>query len=162
MFLNLIVREHVVGGEDKRIADAIRIGCLGAMADSTDSVRHLVPRGGVAQEVAPLLAAIREASSTARQRVQRAPACLLYPSRGMTPRRRGSVRDGQQRRKRPRVSSEPEASATVIRAGRVSDGHQTRKRQRRSSEPEASAMVIRAGSVSDGHSRPSLTLPALI
>jgi twitching motility protein PilT len=57
MILNPTIRELIIKGEDKKLADAIRIGFLEGMLDFTESLRLLVERGDVdkaaALEVAP-------------------------------------------------------------------------------------------------------------
>lgn len=57
MILNPTIRELIIKAEDKKLADAIRIGFLEGMLDFTESLRQLVERGDVdkatALEVAP-------------------------------------------------------------------------------------------------------------
>ncbi len=57
MIVNPTIRELIVKGEDKKFADAIRIGFLEGMTDFTESLRQLVEAGEVdraaALEVAP-------------------------------------------------------------------------------------------------------------
>jgi twitching motility protein PilT len=52
MILNPTIRELIIKGEDKKIADAIKIGFLEGMVDFTENLRQLVERGDVAKEVA--------------------------------------------------------------------------------------------------------------
>lgn len=57
MIMNPTIRDLIIKGEDKKLADAIRIGYLEGMLDFTESLRQLVERGYVdkatALEVAP-------------------------------------------------------------------------------------------------------------
>src|SRR5438552_2049416 len=57
MILNPTIRDLIIKHEDKKLADAIRIGFLEGMLDFTESLRQLVERGDVersaALEVAP-------------------------------------------------------------------------------------------------------------
>jgi twitching motility protein PilT len=57
MIMNPTIRDLILKSEDKKIADAIRIGFLEGMLDFTESLRQLVERGDVdratALEVAP-------------------------------------------------------------------------------------------------------------
>jgi twitching motility protein PilT len=57
MIINPTIRELIIKQEDKKLADAIRIGFLEGMIDFTESLRQLVERGDVdratAIEVAP-------------------------------------------------------------------------------------------------------------
>jgi twitching motility protein PilT len=52
MILNPTIRELIIKGEDKKIADAIKIGYLEGMVDFTENLRQLVERGDVSKEVA--------------------------------------------------------------------------------------------------------------
>jgi twitching motility protein PilT len=52
MILNPTIRELIIRGEDKKIADAIKIGFLEGMVDFTENLRQLVERGDVTKEVA--------------------------------------------------------------------------------------------------------------
>jgi twitching motility protein PilT len=52
MILNPTIRELIIRGEDKKIADAIKIGFLEGMVDFTENLRQLVERGDIAKEVA--------------------------------------------------------------------------------------------------------------
>src|SRR4051794_29048408 len=52
MILNPTIRDLIIKGEDKKIADAIKIGFLEGMVDFTENLRQLVERGDVAKEVA--------------------------------------------------------------------------------------------------------------
>ncbi len=52
MILNPTIRELIIKGEDKKIADAIKIGFLEGMVDFTENLRQLVERGDVTKEVA--------------------------------------------------------------------------------------------------------------
>ena len=45
MVVNSTVRELIIRGEDKKLADAIRIGTLEGMYDFNESLRQLVLRG---------------------------------------------------------------------------------------------------------------------
>jgi len=57
MILNPTIRDLIIKSEDKKLADAIRIGFLEGMIDFTESLRQLVERGDIdkatALEVAP-------------------------------------------------------------------------------------------------------------
>src|SRR5260221_10181137 len=57
MILNPTIRDLIIKSEDKKLADAIRIGFLEGMLDFTESLRQLVERGDIdkatALEVAP-------------------------------------------------------------------------------------------------------------
>ncbi len=57
MIVNPMIRELIARGEDKKLADAIRIGFLEGMLDFTESLRQLVEKGSIdkptALEVAP-------------------------------------------------------------------------------------------------------------
>jgi twitching motility protein PilT len=52
MVLNPTIRELIIKCEDKKIADAIKIGYLEGMVDFTENLRQLVERGDVTKEVA--------------------------------------------------------------------------------------------------------------
>ncbi|MFO0808550.1 MAG: PilT/PilU family type 4a pilus ATPase [Gemmataceae bacterium] len=52
MIINPTIRELIIKSEDKKIADAIKIGFLEGMVDFTENLRQLVERGDVAKEVA--------------------------------------------------------------------------------------------------------------
>ncbi|HEY1377092.1 MAG TPA: PilT/PilU family type 4a pilus ATPase [Gemmataceae bacterium] len=52
MILNPTIRDLIIKSEDKKIADAIKIGYLEGMVDFTENLRQLVERGDVAKEVA--------------------------------------------------------------------------------------------------------------
>jgi twitching motility protein PilT len=52
MIMNPTMRELIIKGEDKKIADAIKIGYLEGMVDFTENLRQLVERGDVTKEVA--------------------------------------------------------------------------------------------------------------
>jgi twitching motility protein PilT len=52
MIINPTIRDLILKGEDKKIADAIKIGFLEGMLDFTESLRQLVERGDVTKEVA--------------------------------------------------------------------------------------------------------------
>lgn len=52
MIVNPTVRELIVRGEDKKLPDAVRIGMIEGMIDFNESLRQLVARGDVAEEVA--------------------------------------------------------------------------------------------------------------
>jgi twitching motility protein PilT len=52
MILNPTIRELIIKSEDKKIADAIKIGYLEGMVDFTENLRQLVERGDVTKEVA--------------------------------------------------------------------------------------------------------------
>jgi twitching motility protein PilT len=52
MIINPTIRDLILKGEDKKIADAIKIGFLEGMLDFTESLRQLVDRGDVTKEVA--------------------------------------------------------------------------------------------------------------
>lgn len=52
MILNPTIRDLILKSEDKKIADAIKIGFLEGMLDFTESLRQLVERGDVTKEVA--------------------------------------------------------------------------------------------------------------
>jgi twitching motility protein PilT len=52
MILNPTIRDLILKGEDKKIADAIKIGFLEGMVDFTENLRQLVERGDVSKEVA--------------------------------------------------------------------------------------------------------------
>jgi twitching motility protein PilT len=52
MILNPTIRDLIIKGEDKKIADAIKIGYLEGMVDFTENLRQLVERGDVTKEVA--------------------------------------------------------------------------------------------------------------
>jgi twitching motility protein PilT len=52
MIVNPTIRDLIIKSEDKKLADAIRIGFLEGMLDFTESLRQLVERGDVAKEVA--------------------------------------------------------------------------------------------------------------
>jgi twitching motility protein PilT len=52
MIINPTIRELIIKGEDKKIADAIKIGYLEGMVDFTENLRQLVERGDVTKEVA--------------------------------------------------------------------------------------------------------------
>ena len=47
MIVNPTIRELILKDEDKKLADAIRIGFLEGMLDFTESLRQLVERGDV-------------------------------------------------------------------------------------------------------------------
>jgi twitching motility protein PilT len=52
MIINPTIRDLILKCEDKKIADAIKIGFLEGMLDFTESLRQLVERGDVTKEVA--------------------------------------------------------------------------------------------------------------
>jgi twitching motility protein PilT len=52
MIINPTIRDLIIKGEDKKIADAIKIGYLEGMVDFTENLRQLVERGDVTKEVA--------------------------------------------------------------------------------------------------------------
>ena len=52
MIVNPTIRDLIIKGEDKKLADAIRIGFLEGMVDFTENLRQLVERGDVTKEVA--------------------------------------------------------------------------------------------------------------
>ncbi len=52
MILNPTIRELIIKAEDKKLADAIRIGFLEGMLDFTESLRQLCERGDVERSVA--------------------------------------------------------------------------------------------------------------
>ncbi len=52
MILNPTIRDLIIKEEDKKIADAIKIGYLEGMVDFTENLRQLVERGDVTKEVA--------------------------------------------------------------------------------------------------------------
>jgi twitching motility protein PilT len=52
MIINPTIRDLIIKGEDKKIADAIKIGYLEGMVDFTENLRQLVERGDVSKEVA--------------------------------------------------------------------------------------------------------------
>lgn len=52
MILNPTIRDLIIKSDDKKIADAIKIGFLEGMVDFTENLRQLVDRGDVTKEVA--------------------------------------------------------------------------------------------------------------
>src|SRR5215470_911091 len=50
MIVNPTIRELIIKAEDKKLADAIRIGFLEGMLDFTESLRQLVERNDVTKE----------------------------------------------------------------------------------------------------------------
>ena len=52
MIVNPTIRKLIIEGEDKKLADAIRIGYQEGMVDFTENLRQLVERGDIDKEIA--------------------------------------------------------------------------------------------------------------